>query len=296
MKCPYNCGAKGIRRADLPKHEEGCPMRVVDCPFQKAGCKARPHQKDMGDHLAANSPTHIDMMSKSLDSLQKRVQKAEKEAARKDEELDKVRKIEESGRRIVSKKLLAIAGNADELLKTCSEGQRFAVQSIRSLTDDSFHLKGIGQPVVFQMVNYSEFKRSGQVWYSPPFYVSDGYKMCLSVNANGTGIGTGNFVSVSLCLMQGEFDEELIWPIELPFHMIVEGLHSEEFASGGANVPETPKAYMYFHSDTPQERVTDSVLVEARKCENFVTHEQVENLMLYYDAITFQVSGESEFL
>jgi TNF receptor-associated factor 4 len=294
MRCPYSCGAKGIRRADLPKHEDGCPLRPVECPFQKAGCKIRPHQKDLSEHLAINSPAHIEMMSKSLDSLQSRVQKSEKEAASKAEELEKLHAVEESSRRIVGKKLLAIAGNADELLKTCSESQRFAIQSIRSLTDEAFHLKDIGQPIVFQMVNFSEFKRSGKMWYSAPFYVGDGYKMCLAVNPSGSGAGQGMFVSISLCLMQGEFDEELNWPIELPFHLIVEGLHND--SETGSNVAETPKTYMYFHSDTPQGRVDDNILLEVRKCENFVTNEQVENLMLYYDTLTFQITGESEFL
>lgn len=294
MKCPYNCGGKGIRRADLPKHEEGCPMRPVDCPFLKAGCKVRPHQKDVGEHLATNSPQHIEMMSKSLDSMQKRVQKAESDAERKTEELEQLQKIDESNRIIVAKKLNAIARNADDLLKSCNETQRFSVQTIQSLTDESFHLKNIGQPLVFQMINFSEFKRSNKPWYSAPFYVADGYKMCLMVLANGTGIGTGTFVSIALCLMQGEFDDELNWPIELPFHLIIEGLPSKEYS--GSNMPENPRTYMYFHSDTPQGRVVENMLEETRKCENFVTQEQVENLLLYYDALTFQVTAESEFL
>lgn len=296
MKCPYSCGAKGIRRADLPKHEDGCPLRPIDCPFQKAGCRVRPHQRDMGEHLAANSPSHIEMMSKSLDSLQRRVQKAEKDLSTKTEELEQIQKVEESSRRIIGKKMLAIGRNADELLKSCAEGQRFAVQSIRSLTDEDYHLKNIGQPLLFQMINFSEFKRSQKTWYSAPFYVADGYKMCLAVDANGSGIGQGTFVSISLCLLQGEFDDELNWPIELPFHMIVEAKHNEEIANSGTNAPTNPKTYMYFHSDTPQERVTDNILVEARKCENFAVLEQVENMMLYYDALTFQITTESEFL
>ncbi len=297
MKCPYNCGAKGIRRADLPKHETGCPLRPVECPFSKAGCKAKPHQKDLGEHLATNSPSHIEMMSKALDTLQTRVHKAETEASKKTQELEKISKQEESSRRITGKKLLAIAGNADELLKSCTESQRFSVQSIRSLTDESYHLRNIDQPMIFRMINYSEFLRTGKIWYSAPFYVADGYKMCLSVNAKGSGIGTGMFISISLCLMQGEFDDELNWPIELPFHLIVEALQSEEYSSGGGgSSPSNPKTYMYFHSDTPQGRITDTVVAEARKCENFVTHEQVENLLLYYDALTFQIVAESEFL
>ena len=296
LRCPYSCGAKGIRRADMPKHEQACPLRAIDCPFVKAGCNIKPHQKDLGEHLATNSSVHIEMMIKTIDVLQRRVQKAENEAGTKTDEFKQLQWQDESTRRITGKKLLAIAGNADELLKTCSEGQRFAIQSIRSLTDESFHIQDIGKPLAFQMVNFSEFKRNNKPWYSAPFYISDGYKMCLCVHANGTGAGLGTFLAISLCLMQGEFDSELNWPIELPFHLIVEGLHNQEFASRGGSVPTNPKTYMYFHSDTPQGRVTDSILIEARKCENFVLQEQVENFMIDYDTITFQITAESEFL
>lgn len=53
---------------------------------------------------------------------------------------------------------------------------------------------------------------------------------------------------------------------------------------------------MYFHSDKPQDKVEDGTLLEARKCENFARHDLVEDWMLFYDAVTFQVSAESEFL
>ena len=233
-------------------------------------------------------------MTKSIDALQSKLQAAEIEAETKTEELDELQRLEETNSRIIGKKLLAIAGNADKLLRTCTENQRVAVQSIRSLTDESYHIKDIEQPLSFKMINYSEFKRNNMPWHSPPFYVADGYKMCLAVYANGTGLGYGTFISVSLCLMQGEFDDELNWPIELPFHLIIEGICSDDYTD--TNPTENPKAYLYFHSDTPQERATDSTLIEARKCENFVTQEQTENQLLYYDAITFQVTAESEFL
>ena len=264
------------------------------CPFNEVGCNIRPLQKDLPHHLASNSPAHIKMMTESLDGLQSRVETAENELEEKTEELEQLQQLEESNRCVAGKKLSAIAGNVDELLRSCTEEQQVALQSIRSLADESYHLKVIDQPIIFQMINYSEFKRTNKVWYSPPFYVADGYKMCLAVHANGNGLGHGMFVSISLCLMQGEFDDELNWPIEIPFHLIIESICSEDFTD--SDPPALPKTYMYFHSDAPQDRVNDGLLVEARKCENFVTHEQTENMLLYFDAISFQVTAESEFL
>lgn len=263
------------------------------CPFQSAGCKAKIVQKDFGDHMTTFTQQHLDMVSNSFETLKNRAESAENELKMTKVEVDQLKLRQQSGRDMVDKRMVAIKNTAEELLKSCPEGQKFLAQSILSLSDEAFHLNKIGQPIIFQMINYSEFKRSGKVWYSAPFYISDGYKMCLAAYADGVGTARGNSVSIALCLMQGEFDEELRWPIELPFHLIIEVLRKDD---SGADPPPNPRAYMYFHSDKPQERVIDGLLIEARKCENFARHDIVDDWMLFYDSITFQITAESEFL
>ena len=248
--------------------------------------------------MASYTQHHLDLVTKSFDTLKARAENAERELRTAKAEVEDLQKKEEYGRQFTERKLKAIAFNADELVKSCSESQKVGIQSIRSLTDESFHIREIGQPIIFQLINYSEYKRSNKVWYSAPFYVANGYKMCLAVYANGTGIGKGSCVSIALCLMKGEFDAQVAWPVELPFHLIVEIMkqHEEYEGSSGANAPQNPRTYMYFHSDKPQDKVEDGTLLEARKCENFARHDLVEDWMLFYDAVTFQVSAESEFL
>ena len=68
-------------------------------------------------------------------------------------------------------------------------------------------------PIEFVITNFTERKNSNRVWYSPPFYTHpQGYKMCLTVYANGDGEGKGTHVSVFTRLMRGEFDDHLKWP------------------------------------------------------------------------------------
>ena len=65
------------------------------------------------------------------------------------------------------------------------------------------------------MDEFEEYKDDNSRWYSPPFYSHlGGYKMCLWVDANGEGEeeGKGTHVSVFVCLMRGEFDDDLKWP------------------------------------------------------------------------------------
>ena len=78
-------------------------------------------------------------------------------------------------------------------------------------------------PPNFIMTNFSHHKDSDKRWYSPPFYSHiGGYKMCLVVDANGWGDGTGTHVSAANYLMRGEYDNDLLWPFrgEITFQLI----------------------------------------------------------------------------
>ena len=68
-------------------------------------------------------------------------------------------------------------------------------------------------PVTFKMAGFDELKKKDTDWYSRPFYTGrGGYKMCLTVDANGYGSGKGTHISMFTFLMRGEFDSHLKWP------------------------------------------------------------------------------------
>ena len=63
------------------------------------------------------------------------------------------------------------------------------------------------------MDNFSQHKEDGDTWSSTPFYSGpQGYKMRLYVYANGHKDGAGTHVSVYVQIIQGEYDDTLIWP------------------------------------------------------------------------------------
>ena len=73
-------------------------------------------------------------------------------------------------------------------------------------------------PVSIVMDDFGRYKRNDDEWHSLPFYSHvRGYKMCLNVYANGHGKGKGTHVSVFVCLMMGEFDDDLKWPFSGTF-------------------------------------------------------------------------------
>ena len=65
------------------------------------------------------------------------------------------------------------------------------------------------------MTRFEQHKIDSGQWFSPPFYTHpQGYKMCLRVDANGSGKGKGTHVSAFAYLMQGEYDDHLKWPFQ----------------------------------------------------------------------------------
>ena len=71
-------------------------------------------------------------------------------------------------------------------------------------------------PVRFTMNNFTRYKQTNENWFSPPFYTHpQGYKVCLCVVANGEGPKRGEYTSVLLHLMKGDFDDYLKWPLRV---------------------------------------------------------------------------------
>ena len=75
------------------------------------------------------------------------------------------------------------------------------------------HLQTKETPMTYKFTHYDQHKTASEKSYSPAFYTSPGgYKMCISINANGNKDGKGTHVSVYAHLMKGENDDHLPWP------------------------------------------------------------------------------------
>ena len=108
-------------------------------------------------------------------------------------------------------------------LKVDSLGRKVVGQETRTMTEakkrreemvalqSHLHIA----PIELIMPEFMLHKQNSDCWFSPPFYTHPrGYKMCLSVYANGHGDSKGTHVSVFARLMRGEFDDHLKWPFQ----------------------------------------------------------------------------------
>jgi TNF receptor-associated factor 4 len=87
-------------------------------------------------------------------------------------------------------------------------------QEINTQLENSLaRLQSREMPMKYKLTEYNRLKTVDTEVYSPPFYTSpEGYKMCISVLANGHDSGKGTHISVYACLMRGENDDYLPWP------------------------------------------------------------------------------------
>ena len=173
LECPNDCGEGSIERQHLPNHLEVCPLQLIDCEFDYAGCKEKAQRQKMQSHVDSSVKAHLQMVARHA-------------------------KIQE-------KQIEALTAQV-HLLVTALQ-----CSSTRSLAP-LYHL-AFFPPPVFMMTNFEQHKMDDDQWFSPPFYSHiGGYKMCISVHANGYDTGEGTCVSVYLRMMAGEYDDDLKWP------------------------------------------------------------------------------------
>ena len=65
LKCPNKCGETKIKRKDMKRHCNICPLEPLDCPFKDVGCTDKIQRKDMKKHIESNTQHHLMMVCKS---------------------------------------------------------------------------------------------------------------------------------------------------------------------------------------------------------------------------------------
>lgn len=170
---------------------EGCPHTVIHCPFADAGCSVRLPRGEMEVHLKDEIIFHQLKQAAKTQSLLDMVQDLQRENISLRNNLEQENK--------------SLKKTVDDLeSKLQHQNQKIEVLGQRM---------AIG-PAEFSMDGFEQYRQTDDgEWFSPPFWTHpQGYKMCLSVIANGEGPAKGQFISVLLHMMRGEYDDQLQWP------------------------------------------------------------------------------------
>ena len=193
MECPNACGGDTIERQHLEEHlDKECPLQMVECEYSYAGCEFQCQRQNMQDHANDKVKAHLLLVSTRVEELEGQI----------------------DFRGVVQDTII------QQQRDTIDQQQKQIVAIASALTHvaTALNVKLLAPPVFVPppdivMTDLKKHKKAGDQWFSPPFYSHiGGYKMCLSVNANGLGDGEATHVSVFFHLMRGEYDDQLKWP------------------------------------------------------------------------------------
>ena len=127
LSCPNNCTPYAIERQNLQDHlDKDCPLQVVNCDFQYAGCEAKLPRQDMPAHLAENY-SHITLLAVLNQRLAQKNDDMAAKLLEKDEQIERL--TEEFRREMEAKQteLYQVLRNEIDQLKQDAQLKKDAV-------------------------------------------------------------------------------------------------------------------------------------------------------------------------
>ena len=227
LDCPNRCGAT-FERDFLEDHMKMCRLEQVECELRGVGCGGRFLREDQEEHARQNSQKHLTLTASLVVETKEQLQQKllELDQRHKEEEEKLKKKIEEQEKKLGEQEKLSQLEKKQlegKLLEFSTRFQDFEKRMSTILFCDR----------TFEMKNFSVHREKDQFgdWRSPPMYTHfRGYKFCIGVDANGCGAGHGRFINIDLCVLPGEFDDQLKWPARAKMKLAL--IHQD----GGCNV------------------------------------------------------------
>lgn len=257
------------------KSLEGCPFTTIQCPMNNTGCDIVLPRKDMKAHITEEqtSINHQLQQAEIQHSMQLKMEQFEQQ----------MQSILEESKRMKSE-VKKLQGDNQYLQQQNTELEH-QVKELKEQQEVASRIgMAIGQ-VRFTMKNFEQYKQSNDNWFSPPFYTNpQGYKVCLCVIANGEGPATGEYTSVLVHMMKGDYDKYLKWPFRA---VITVQLLDQD----GGEQHHTQKVHIT--DRTPNDiarRVTEGERSEfGWGLFQFKKHEELEPKYLKNDCLCFQI-------
>ena len=272
LTCPNKCGSTKIRRKDMESHRSQCPQESVECPFAETGCKEKLKHCEVEIHMSSNQQQHLLLVMKDYRETKRELSETKRELFETKGELSETKK-----------ELLEAKGSLTTAVQLLRQGREADKETVDYVIACSSKLTKTYDSVKVIMPKFSEYRRSGKVWHSPPFYYREGYKMCLAVYANGVGNIGYTHISVTLLLLKGEHD------IVYTHQLVVKC--NNRYCTLRETLPEGQKWFNVCQYQ-PLSRYSKAVNVLSQRY-TFCTHKYVAS-KLVNDCLTFNIEYSDE--
>ena len=189
------------------KSLQGCPFTLIKCPLGCAECESGLYRKDVESHVKFAQLKSFEEKVLNYQSTTEQLKTQFEEFKRNSEYLA----LRTANLEATVLELSVENGELGNEIKALKHPSSMEDQLPNEYVTGTYKPSG----AEFIMAYFKEFRKDSDMWYSPHFYTHPhGYKMCLSVDANGIGCGEGTHLSVFVYLMRGEFDSQLKWPFQ----------------------------------------------------------------------------------
>lgn len=230
-KCPNSCSPTIIRRHKMSGHLAECPEQEIPCAFMEMGCTKVMRRKRLQKHLEMNSIEHQLLTCKAFSAMKL-------EAQQKIQAMQQQYQLEITTIREKLAQVESQAGQAEywvngfKLMAGEIKKNNWTVYLSRMSELVSSMSPPIA-PIIISLPNIANELSKGihthsKPTHSTPFYTHpQGYKMLLYAKMfnhdsildqvrcfRGIHIAASIPIAVSLCIIKGEHDESLKWPVQ----------------------------------------------------------------------------------
>ena len=218
IECANRCGSMVLRKY-LSKHErEKCPNRPVDSSNSANVRIASEMRKEMDAMREEKVIIENDLSStkSQLQSLQSKVVSLEASIV----QLNMKAQESEQGTENYLQRISRLEGVVQKVVRV-ERKQMFNSTQIEKLKEEFKHDMLLIEnrmtplpPFYFTLHNFKNLVHDKEFqWQSKPFYAFlNGFKFIASIYPNGIGRGKGQYLSLYVSIVGGEYDEELQWP------------------------------------------------------------------------------------
>ena len=238
LPCPNKCDVGRVERQNLEQHLKECSLQEVECDFSYAGCQVKLHRKGFARHMEENAQNHMRMtqgklrdvaagMDNQIAGLQKANRNQKKKLEKQIAQLqqvnadlqERVKEVQDQKNRQIAEVQEALKQKDRQLAGIAAQVREKDEQITRLVTALNERMESLESRVhvpllEFTMPDFRSYKKGrGKRWCAPCFYTHNGgYRLQIQTVAN-SAVGS-DVMSVYVCVVQGDFDDQLKWPLK----------------------------------------------------------------------------------
>ena len=226
--CPRKCeGSEQMKRKNVKSHSEVCPLEPVECPFSEVGCKPQLVRRDLNSHIKSSLEQHmLKMMTSHTQLVAEHKRLKDDHLKLQSDHLDIATRFSNMTSSISHELEFIDKAQVENRGTYVHADGIMALQCIKTILHPI--LKDGTDNIVLRVpqLQITEQKMSS------PFYVLDGYKMCLVYKkieeplasrcqdfCTSSRPSDSTKINVSLHLMKGKKDDSLKWPTNSPLEV-----------------------------------------------------------------------------